>query len=427
MLNSWYLCQPGIHCFAGLADTINFYQATDNRIPHMTSRNLKMDSNPETQQQYGFFSFRGGRLRFCLAALFTIFIAETILMLALSLFPPMPAIITALLDALLLAGIVFLIFWPQLKKEITFQDVRIAETQETLRKSEERYRALVESTEDSIYLVNRQYCYVFMNKNHMARLGYSAEDYVGRPYSEFHSEDETLRFEAAVDEVFALGRSIQQEHQSNRDELFFLRTLSPLRDKDNNVTAVMVISKQITERKKMEEKLRKLSLTDELTGLYNRRGFMTIAAQQIKMANRLKRELLLTSIDLDDLKVINDTMGHKEGDQALINTTSILLETFRSSDIIARIGGDEFVALQIKNPEDPNLTASTIRLQTALSTFNAQSGNPYKLSLSFGSALYNPAEGKPFELLLEEADAKMYEQKKAKNRKNKEQYERPAQ
>ena len=385
----------------------------------MALKSGRTDRNPNFQQQYGFFSFRGGRMRFCLTALFTIFIAEIIIMLALSLLPPLPNIITALLDALLLASIVFMIFWPQLKKEITFQDARIAETQETLRKSEDRYRALVESTEDSIYLVNRQYCYVFMNKNHLARLGYSAEDYVGRSYSEFHSEDETRRFEAAVDEVFAMGRSIQQEHQSNRDDLYFLRTLSPLRDKDNNVTAVMVISKQITERKKMEDKLRKLSLTDELTGLYNRRGFMTIAAQQIKIANRLKRELLLTSIDLDDLKVINDTMGHKEGDQALINATSILLETFRSSDIIARIGGDEFVALQIKNPEDPSLAASTDRLQATLATFNAQSGKPYKLSLSFGSAVYNPADGKPFELLLEEADAKMYEQKKAKNSKKK--------
>ena len=376
----------------------------------------KLSQDPP-QQYNNQFSFGSGKLRFCLTALFTIFIAETILMVVLSLLPPMPGIIAALLDALLLVVIIFLIFWPQLKKEMTFQNARFLEAQETLRNSEERYRALVESTEDSIYLVNRQYSYIFMNQNHRARMGYSAEEFFGRKYSEFHSEDETRRFEAAVDEVFAMGKSIQQEHQSDKDNCYFLRTLSPVREKDSTVSAVMIISKQITERKKMEEELRKLSLTDELTGLYNRRGFMALAAQKIKVAKRLKRELLLISTDLDDLKIINDTMGHKEGDQALIDITAILLETFRSSDIIARIGGDEFVALQIKKSGEPNLSSSTDRLQEALANHHLKSSKSYKLSLSLGSVVYNPADAKTLEQLLAEADAKMYEQKKSKNRK----------
>ncbi len=388
------------------------------RLFYMTQESDKNYHNPSTQLHSSLFSFGNGRLRFCLTVLIAIFIIETILMVVLSLLPPMPGIITAILDALLLMVILSLVFWPQLKKEMTFQSARFAETQETLLNREERYRALVESTEDSIYLVNRQYCYIFMNQNHLARLEYSAKEFFGRPYSEFHAEDETHQFEAAVDEVFAMGKSIQQEHQSDRDNVYFLRTLSPVRDKDGTITAVMIISKQITERKKIEEKLRKLSLTDELTGLYNRRGFMTLAAQQIKIANRLKRELLLVSTDLDDLKVINDTMGHKEGDQALIDAASILQETFRSSDIIARIGGDEFVILQIGIPDD-TLSASTDRLQETLGKHNLQSEKPYKLSLSLGSAVYNPADAKSLEQLLTEADVKMYEQKKSKNLQNK--------
>jgi diguanylate cyclase (GGDEF)-like protein/PAS domain S-box-containing protein len=380
----------------------------------MTVNSDKNYHKSSTEQDKSLFSFGSGRLRFCITVVITIFIVETILMIGISLLPPMPGIITALLDSLLLVFIIFLIFWPQLKKEMTFQNARIVETQETLRKSEERYRALVESTGDSIYLVNREYCYVFMNQNHLARLGYSAEEFFGRPYSEFHSEDETRKFEAAVDEVFAMGKSIQQEHQSDRDNLYFLRTLSPVKEKNGIISAVMIISKQITEQKKMEEELRKLSLTDELTGLYNRRGFMTLAAQQIKIANRLKRQLLLTLTDLDDLKVINDTMGHKEGDQALIDVASILLKTFRSSDIVARIGGDEFVTLQIKNPDELHLSNSTDRLQETLANHNSQSGKSYILSLSLGSVLYNPADAKSLEQLLAEADEMMYEQKKSK-------------
>jgi diguanylate cyclase (GGDEF)-like protein/PAS domain S-box-containing protein len=328
----------------------------------------------------------------------------------------MPIIVTALLDGLLLVVIIFMLFWPQLKKEMVFQNTRFTEAQETLHKSEERYRALVESTEDSIYLVNRQYCYVFINQNHLARLGFSAEEFLNRPYSDFHSEEETRKFEAAVDEVFATGKSIQQEHNSVRDGRYFLRTLSPVGEDDGSVSAVSIISKQITERKEIEEELRKLSLTDELTGLYNRRGFMTLASQQLKIANRLKRELLLVSSDLDDLKIINDTMGHHEGDQALVNVASIFMDTFRSSDIIARIGGDEFVVLQMKNPEDP-LSISTKRLQENLVNHNQQSTKPYVLSLSIGAVIYKPEQPKSLMQILAEADAKMYAQKKIKNSK----------
>lgn len=381
---------------------------------------MKTDSGknslPAASTGSALFSPERGRLRFCLTALIVIFLTEAILMLLLSLLPPLPSYAVALLDASLLVIVVFLIFWPQLKKEMVFQNARFFETQEILRKSEESYRALVESTEDSIYLVNRQYCYTFINQKHLQRLGYKATNCLGRPYSDFHSEEEARKFEATVDEVFATGRSVQQEHQSVRDNRYFLRTLSPVRKGDGTISAVTVISKQITKQKQMEEELRKLSLTDALTGLYNRRGFMTLAAQQVKIANRMKRELLLISADLDDLKVINDTMGHKEGDQALVDVARILMETFRSSDIIARIGGDEFVALQMLNPEDPQ-SISTERLLQALAMHNAASQKTYRLSISLGSVVYNPDQPQSLEELLAEADTRMYEQKKSKNTK----------
>ena len=107
----------------------------------------------------------------------------------------------------------------------------------------------------------------------------------------------------------------------------------------------------ITERKWAEEKLRELSLIDDLTGLYNRRGFLTLASQQLKIAHRLKQGLALFYLDLDRMKWINDTLGHREGDRALIDTASILRNTFRASDIVARIGGDEFIGLSIETSE----------------------------------------------------------------------------
>jgi diguanylate cyclase (GGDEF)-like protein/PAS domain S-box-containing protein len=355
-----------------------------------------------------------GRMRFCINALIAIFITEVILMLVLPLLPPMPNIVTAFLDASILVLIIFLIFRTQHKKEFQIYNSRYLDSQQTLRKSEERYRSLVESTEDSIYLVNRKYCYLFMNQKHLSRLGYSTDEFIGRPYSDFHSEEETKEFIAAVDQVIATGKSMQQEHWSRRDNRYFLRTLSPVKEPDGIVSAVTVVSKHFTERKEMEEELRKLSLTDELTNLYNRRGFMTMAEQQIKMANRLNRELILISADLDDLKIINDTYGHQEGDRALIDVAVILKVTFRSSDIIARIGGDEFAVLQMKNPENYT-TVTRDRLQEAIVSHNAGTDRPYTLSISLGTEIYDPQEPTPLKQLMSVADQKMYEQKKTRN------------
>jgi diguanylate cyclase (GGDEF)-like protein len=190
--------------------------------------------------------------------------------------------------------------------------------------------------------------------------------------------------------------------------------LSPVKEPDSTVSAVTIISKHFTERKEIEEGLRILSLTDELTNLNNRRGFMTLAKQQFEMANRLNRELLLISADLDDLKVINDTLGHQEGDHALLDVAVILKDTFRSSDIIARIGGDEFAALQMKNPEN-NITVTSDRLQQAIARYNRGRDRPYTLSISVGMAVYYPEQPKTLEQLMDEADKKMYEQKKSKN------------
>ncbi len=360
------------------------------------------------------FFLESSRLRFYILALIAIFITEAVLMMLLPLLPPMPSLLTALIDASLLVFVIFLIFRTQHKKEFQTYNSRFIESQETLRKSEERYRSLVESTEDSIYLVNRKYCYMFMNQKHLARLGHSADEFIGRPYSDFHSEEETKEFTAAVDQVIATGKSMQQEHRSRRDDRYFLRTLSPVKEPDSTVSAVTIISKHFTERKEIEEGLRILSLTDELTNLNNRRGFMTLAKQQFEMANRLNRELLLISADLDDLKVINDTFGHQEGDHALLDVAVILKDTFRSSDIIARIGGDEFAALQMKNPEN-NITVTSDRLQQAIARHNGGTDRPYTLSISVGTAIYYPEQPKTLEQLMVEADKKMYEQKKSKN------------
>lgn len=167
----------------------------------------------------------------------------------------------------------------------------------------------------------------------------------------------------------------------------------------------------IIERKKLEDKLHHISITDELTGLLNRRGFKTLAQQQLNLADRQGSEMVLFFIDLDSLKKINDEQGHNAGDQALIDTAAIIKETFRTSDIIARIGGDEFVVLGISAPETKGVAGLTERLREILNSYNAKPNQSYHLSCSVGTAHYDPKDPKSLDDLLLEADAVMYEEK----------------
>ncbi len=287
-------------------------------------------------------------------------------------------------------------------------------TEKVLQESEEKYRSLVESTEDSIYLVDRNYKYLFMNKKHISRTGFSDHNYLDHAYGEFHSPDETKWFIEKVDEVFNTGKSIQHEHKSLRDNRYYLLTSSPVKKSDGTITAVTIVSKDINELKSMEEQLRTLSLSDELTGIYNRRGFFTLGEQQLKLAKRMKKGIFMLYADVDDLKEINDTWGHKEGDLALIETAAVLKKTFRGSDVVARVGGDEFTVIPIGISGD-NIEVIAARLQKSIEVHNTEKSCDYNLSLSFGIAYYDPENPCSVEELLAQADKLMYEQKRQRH------------
>jgi diguanylate cyclase (GGDEF)-like protein len=166
-------------------------------------------------------------------------------------------------------------------------------------------------------------------------------------------------------------------------------------------------------RTRTEQELRDLSLVDELTKLYNRRGFMTLAEQQLKVAHRTKKEMSLFYADLDDLKKINDSFGHDEGDSALVEAAGLLRDAFRDSDIISRIGGDEFVVLAIDIAEGKAATL-TRRLREKVAALNARPGRAYAVSFSLGVARYDPEEPASLQELLSLADRKMYQDKSSK-------------
>ncbi len=156
--------------------------------------------------------------------------------------------------------------------------------------------------------------------------------------------------------------------------------------------------------------LRSLALTDDLTSLYNRRAFYTLAAQQLKVMRRKGHGLLLFFADVDQLKNINDTYGHREGDLALARTAVALERTFRNSDILARLSGDEFAVLALEaSCQDQD--AILCRLEEQLEKASAEEPR-YKLSLSIGMARFDPKHDATLGDLLSRADRAMYEEKR---------------
>jgi diguanylate cyclase (GGDEF)-like protein/PAS domain S-box-containing protein len=187
----------------------------------------------------------------------------------------------------------------------------------------------------------------------------------------------------------------------------------PFFDNNKQVSKLVHVVTDITHHKKIEEKLRSFAITDELTGLYNLRGFNTLAIQQLTIAKRQKKGMFLISADLDKLKEINDTHGHVEGDRALIEFANILKDSFRESDLIARIGGDEFVVLQI---EDTATTPEVVtsRLFRNVELCNLKGEFAYKLSISIGVAHCLRDTDYTINNLLIKADKLMYEHKALK-------------
>ena len=174
-------------------------------------------------------------------------------------------------------------------------------------------------------------------------------------------------------------------------------------------TALCAIKRSLLERE-----LRSLALTDDLTCLYNRRAFLALAEQQLRVARRSTQGLLVFFADVDNLKVINDTYGHQEGDLALVHTADALEQTFRNSDVIARLGGDEFAVLALEaSCEDREVILG--RLEKNIKASNAEESR-YELSISVGMSRFDPKNAVSLEKLIASADEAMYEEKKKRPR-----------
>ncbi|MBI5632335.1 MAG: diguanylate cyclase [Nitrospirae bacterium] len=269
---------------------------------------------------------------------------------------------------------------------------------------------------DAITIHDKDFNIIRANKAATEMLGASFQSLLSKKcYTSYHGTDHPPETCPSCRTLATGVPSVTETFEANLNKHLEIKAL-PRFDGTKQILGVVHVVRDISKRVEAEEELRSLSLTDDLTGLYNRRGFMTLAGQQQKLALRMKKGFYILFADLDGLKDINDSMGHSEGCHALFGTSVILRECFRESDIISRIGGDEFAILSVENNGEGGAEAISARLQKKTDEYNERSSCRYRLSLSIGIVYCGPDCRRPITDLLHEADQLMYEQKRARKK-----------
>jgi diguanylate cyclase (GGDEF)-like protein/PAS domain S-box-containing protein len=272
--------------------------------------------------------------------------------------------------------------------------------------------AIIESAAEAIIGQSTDGEIVSWNAAAASIFGHTLDDVRGKRLADLVDPSSRTEFEIAV------SRALQGDRVENFDAVCLrssgnlfdaVMTVSSIKDAEGSITGVSIMARDVTDLKRSQE-LQKMALSDELTGLYNRRGFLAHAEVIAERAARDGKPFTLLFIDLNGLKKINDNLGHGAGDEAIASAASVLKSTFRDTDVLARVGGDEFCVILGGEGEVDGATPLT-RLQTMIDIENLQNDRSYKLSLSVGSTQFDPTAPCSIEELMGRADEAMYNQK----------------
>jgi diguanylate cyclase (GGDEF)-like protein/PAS domain S-box-containing protein len=285
------------------------------------------------------------------------------------------------------------------------------ETTGEYERTEDLYRRIVEYSQGLICTHDLNGKLMSVNPAAAHSLGYTPDEMVGKNLGDFMSPARRV----------AVGPYLQRLQRDGADsgllpvvtkggEERTWQYRNTMYSEKGMPVYIIGYASDVTDLMEGRDELRRLALTDELTGLHNRRAFLSLAEHALKVAQRNHTECLLFYVDVDGLKQINDSLGHHTGSAMIAEAAVVLRTVFRDSDILARVGGDEFAVLAIANPV-ANQELLLNRLATRLSSFNNSEQRPYKLSLSVGVAAFTPGSGRSVQQMMREADSAMYEQK----------------
>jgi diguanylate cyclase (GGDEF)-like protein/PAS domain S-box-containing protein len=290
--------------------------------------------------------------------------------------------------------------------------------EEAIRESEEKYRSLVNNLNVGIYRsdVEQQGRFIQANPAVARIFGYSSVDEFMQVWVKdlYQDPGDRKKFMDAISQTGAVTGMELRLRRKDGEPFHASITARANCNETGDIRWIDGVIEDITDRKRLEEEIRTLAVTDQLTGLYNRRGFIALSEQQLKIAERTKSKLLLLFADLDGMKWINDNLGHLKGDEALIGVADILKQVFREADIVARVGGDEFAVLALGiSVEYPEILKD--RLQQQIDLYNSREKRDYQLSLSVGIVESDIQGTVSIDVLMSLADERMYENKKRKS------------
>jgi diguanylate cyclase (GGDEF)-like protein len=322
--------------------------------------------------------------------------------------------VTRIFDRLEIA---FCSAWSNYDIEARFRELQDANRRMTNEKN--RFLTVTESLGNPVIHLDRDGCVTYANQAAAPILGFAQGS--GKFY--YNKEESDVSVPVWLKELVAKVRdtkgNLEAEHvePGDQEDRIFVVGLRPMLDVSEKYQGTVVILHDVTAIRRaelaLEEKARLLELlshTDPLTGLYNRRGLQTVAEKHMELARRSKRSLSLLYGDVDNLKVINDQFGHAAGDAALVALGTALQRSFRAADIVARVGGDEFVVL-LPERSEPVDDAMLDRACQQLAKEMSSVGFDMALTISIGSVSFDPQRHSSFDELLAEVDADMYRKK----------------
>ena len=286
-----------------------------------------------------------------------------------------------------------------------------------LGESEEHFRNAFDYAAIGMALVSPEGYWLRVNRSFCEIVGFSEAELLASDFQTITHQDDLGKdlaemYRMTVGEILTSQLEKRYVHRLGHD-VWVSNSFSLVRDANNWPLHFIFQVQDITERKRAEAAIQTLSLADELTGLYNRRGFLAFCKQHLRTIRRTNKGIVMVYADLDGLKGINDSFGHKEGDRALVKAAELLKETFRSSDVLGRLGGDEFTILAAVDP-DGGREKLLERLREKFDNYNALRLSPYDLSISVGVVQLDPEASDSMEDLIAAADAAMYENKRGK-------------
>lgn len=288
-------------------------------------------------------------------------------------------------------------------------------TEETLRKSQQEFASLFKSSPEALVYVDEKGAILNINPRFTELFGYTLGEIKGRNIDNgiIHHPDKLEEGERLTKKSLEGYLNFETIRKKKDGTLFPVSISGSNIVIDGQLKGMIGTYIDITERKKLEEELKRLAHFDTLTGCCSRGYGLNLLEQQIKTAKRKKTPVLLLYLDIDDFKYTNDAFGHKEGDKILKKTVKLFKSTLREMDIVCRMGGDEFLLIFPDNSLN-NAPLIRKRLSQNLEKLNQKLAKPYKVDFSIGLSYYNPSNPLSVDELIGIADENMYKEKKKK-------------